>query len=66
MQEGLGLNLSYRELGLHVGRAKSTVMREARRLGDPAIYDAEKAQVDFEKKQMEKRKNGKRRVLSAV
>lgn len=63
LQEGLKLQLNYRELGEYVGRCKSTVLREARRLGDPSVYDAKKAQNDFETKQIEKRKRVLRTVL---
>ena len=51
IKEGLDLNMSYREISIHVGRCKSVVMREAKRLGDIKIYDPEKAQENFEEKQ---------------
>lgn len=51
IQEGLALEMSYRELGLHVGRCKSVVMRESKRLGLPEDYDPLKAQKNFESKQ---------------
>jgi len=54
IMEGLALDLSYRELGLHVGRLKSVVMRESKRLGDVKNYDADKAQQDFENKMKRK------------
>lgn len=51
IKEGLELDLSYGQLAKHVGRGKSVVMREAKRLGDIRKYDAYKAQKDFEEKQ---------------
>lgn len=51
VKEGLDLNLSYSALAAHVGRCKSVVMRESKRLGDIKKYDAYKAQKDFEEKQ---------------
>lgn len=51
VKEGLELDMSYSQLAEHVGRCKSVVMREAKRLGGPGDYDAYKAQQDFEAKQ---------------
>ena len=51
IKEGLMLDMSYSELAIHVGRCKSVVMRESKRLGLPGDYDAVKAQADFEAKQ---------------
>jgi IS30 family transposase len=51
VKEGLDLDLSYSQLALHVGRCKSVVMREAKRLGKAEDYDPMKAQEDFEAKQ---------------
>lgn len=51
IKEGLDMDMSYRQLSQHVGRSKSTVMREAKRLGDVSNYEAKKAQEDFEFKQ---------------
>lgn len=51
IEEGIKLNLSYRQLALHVGRPRSTVMRESKRLGNVWKYSADKAQRDFERKQ---------------
>jgi IS30 family transposase len=51
VKEGLDLDLSYSQLALHVGRCKSVVMREAKRLGKAEDYDPIKAQADFEAKQ---------------
>jgi IS30 family transposase len=51
VKEGLDLDLSYSQLALHVGRCKSVVMREAKRLGKAEDYDPDKAQADFEAKQ---------------
>jgi IS30 family transposase len=49
--EGIRVGMSYRQLGLHVGRHKSVVLREVKRLGEPSNYIPEKAQKDFEDKQ---------------
>lgn len=51
IKEGLDLDMSYGKIALHVGRCKSVVMREAKRLGDIRKYDPEKAQENFEEKQ---------------
>lgn len=51
IKEGLDLNMSYSQLALHVGRCKSVVMRESKRLGKYQNYDPVKAQSDFEEKQ---------------
>ena len=51
IQEGIGLDFSYRQIGEYVGRCKSVVMREAKRLGSAYEYNAMKAQTDFEAKQ---------------
>jgi IS30 family transposase len=40
--------MSYGQMAIHVGRAKSVVMREAKRLGKYTTYDPDKAQQDFE------------------
>jgi len=56
IKEAIDMDMSYGQMGEFVGRPKSTVLREARRIGKPRDYDPEKAQKDFEKKQMEKRK----------
>lgn len=50
IKHGLMINLSYSQLALHVGRHKSVVLREAKRLGDAADYDPDLAQKDFETK----------------
>lgn len=57
IKEGIDSGLSYGEIGFYVGRPKSTVMRESKRLGDPSKYDPIKAQKDFEQKQVKRRKN---------
>lgn len=57
VKEGLDMNMCYREIGIHVGRAKSVVMRESKRLGDVKKYDPEEAQQDFERKQVIKTKH---------
>ena len=51
IQEGIDLDFSYRQIGEHVGRCKSVVMREAKRFGSVYEYNAVKAQTDFESKQ---------------
>jgi len=51
IKEAIDLNMTYREMAEYVGRPKSTVMREAKRLGTFEIYDPKKAQEDFERKQ---------------
>jgi IS30 family transposase len=56
IKEGLDLNMNYREISEHVGRCKSVVMREAKRLGDISEYDPDKAQAHFEKLQRDKNK----------
>jgi IS30 family transposase len=45
------MQMTYREIGEFVGRPKTTVIRESKRLGNVDKYDAEKAQNDFELKQ---------------
>lgn len=54
IKEGLDLNLSYSQLAVFVGRYKSTVMREAKRLGTPEEYDPFEAQRNFEQGQIDK------------
>lgn len=56
IKEGLDFNLSYREIAETINRAKSTVIREARRLGEVSKYDPQKAQINFEYIQEKKRK----------
>ena len=52
IKEGIDLGLSYSQLAIHVGRPKSTVMRESKRINRcPWNYDPELAQKDFEAKQ---------------
>lgn len=48
IKEGLDMQMTYRQLGEYVGRAKSVVMRESKRLGDIRKYDPKKAQQHFE------------------
>jgi helix-turn-helix protein len=48
IQENLSVGLSYRLIGLQLGRCKSVVRREAKRLGSRDNYNAEKAQAHFE------------------
>ncbi len=54
IKEGLDLNMTYAELSIYVGRCKSVVLRESKRLGRFEDYDPEKAQKDFEYKQRRK------------
>ena len=56
LEQAIIKGLSYREIAEYVGRPKSTVMREAKRLGKPNDYNANEAQADFENKQFNKRK----------
>lgn len=56
IQEGLEIGLSYSQIAASVERYKSTVMREAKRLGNIKAYDAEKAQENFEYIQRLRRK----------
>ncbi len=51
LQQGLKQGLSYGKLALYVGRHKSVVLRESKRLGSHLLYNAEEAQKDFEYKQ---------------
>lgn len=51
IEEGIKMQMTYREIGEFVGRPKTTVIRESKRLGNVDKYDAEKAQNDFELKQ---------------
>lgn len=51
IKQGHDLGLSYRELALHVGRCKSVVLRESKRLGEREDYDPILAQKNFESKQ---------------
>jgi len=55
IKEAIDLGLSYSEMALFVQRPKTTVTRESKRLGKFTHYDPEKAQEDFEKKQIEKK-----------
>lgn len=48
---GLDLGLSTRQLALYVGRSRTSVVRESKRLGCKELYDPKKAQEDFERKQ---------------
>ena len=51
IKQGIDLGMSYGQLAKHVGRCKSVVMRESKRLGKPWDYNPDKAQKDFEAKQ---------------
>jgi IS30 family transposase len=62
LKEALDLNLSYKEIGLYVGREKSIVIREAKRLGHYSLYDPYKAQEHYENIQINRYKK-KQQVL---
>lgn len=51
VKEGIDLGMSYAQMAIHVGRCKSVVMRESKRLGKPSAYDPDMAQKDFQSKQ---------------
>lgn len=51
IKEAIDLNMTYREMAKFLGRGKTSVMRECKRLGKYSEYDPEKAQQDFEMKQ---------------
>lgn len=53
---GLDYGMNYREIAEYVGRCKSVVIRESKRLGCVSKYNSEFAQIDFEDKQRAKRK----------
>ncbi len=57
IKEGIDMGMSYKELGIYVGRSKSGVLRESKRLGTVNNYDPNKAQEHFEKKQKDSRKS---------
>lgn len=52
IRKGIDADLSYLKIAESLGRAKSTVLRECKRLGDPQRYDPLKAHQNFKKKQM--------------
>ncbi len=56
IQKGIENKLTSLEIAEQLGRGKTTITREAKRLGSIDDYDAEEAQKDFEKKQFEGRK----------
>lgn len=51
IKEAIDKGFSYGEMAAYVGRCKSVVMRESKRLGKAEGYDPTKAQQDFENKQ---------------
>lgn len=51
----LDLDITYRGIAGIMHRAKSTISREARRLGETVDYDPDRAQEHFEKLQMQTR-----------
>ncbi len=60
ISEALELNMSYGQMAVYVGRSKSTVLRECRRLGHTEDYDPDKAQKHFEDIQLARR-NGQKK-----
>lgn len=54
IEKGLRDGLTYTEIGKLIDREKTTVRREANRLGSFQNYNAEKAQEHFERLQKEK------------
>lgn len=52
IKEGIDADLSYLKIAESIGRAKSTIIREAKRLGGPGDYEPQLAHLDFKKKQM--------------
>lgn len=56
---GLSEGLSYGQLAKYVGRCKSVVMRESKRLGDANKYNPELAQKNFEQIQINRRRGKK-------
>lgn len=57
LKEGLELHLSYTQLAKYVGRNKSTLIRESKRLGNADSYDPEKAQEHSEAMRRQKNAN---------
>lgn len=51
IKEAIDMGMSYGDMSKYVGREKSIVMREAKRLGSYLDYDPDLAQKDFEEKQ---------------
>lgn len=61
IQAALELNMSYGQMAEYVGRSKSTVLRECKRLGEVENYDPEKAQKHFEDIQIARRNGQKKK-----
>ena len=61
ISQGICLGWSYGMIASDISRCKSVVIREVKRCGQFHLYDAEKAQADFEHKQTlcGKKKNDK-------
>lgn len=55
LAKALKMNMTYAQISVYVGRCKSVVLRESKRLGGVENYHPEEAQTDFEKKQIERR-----------
>jgi len=52
IKEGIDLGLSYGQIAISIDRAKSTIIRECKRLKRSVwLYDPDLAQADFEEKQ---------------
>jgi len=51
IKAGLDANMTYVEIAESIGRAKSTIQRECKRLGGFWNYEPKRAQKDFEEKQ---------------
>ena len=51
IKQGIDDEMTYREIGEYLGRARSTIQRECKRLGGFWNYDPEGAQKHFEEKQ---------------
>lgn len=63
IKEGLDSGISYREIALSIGRNKTTIIYESKRLGNLDNYDPEKAQNDFERRQRERKTRVNRLLL---
>ncbi len=59
IKEALVADMSYSQMAIYVGRPKSTVMREAKRLGDIRKYSPIKAHEDFLQKHDNKKRKKK-------
>lgn len=55
IKEGIDKGFSYTEIAEYIGRNKTTIIKEAKRLGNPDNYDPHKAQENFERRQRERK-----------